>query len=326
MVYHCTVSIAVPLPSVPADQTPNTDHLDAAVLLADICNSTSLFNELGDERAAALVSGMLQRAADIVRRHSGRVLRSRGDDVLCLFEGPTDALRAALAIHANCAGESAGNGAGCMMKIGIHAGPMLYSAGELLGDTVNMAARLCGLAKAGQTIVSDDLVKRGDCPDGGLLRPLGDISLRGKSGMQSLFELLDGGEADEITQVGTAALHFPVASRLVLRFESRERVLDFLLVRFLLGRNKDCDLQVEHPLVSRHHAEIRYQNKEFTLTDFSTNGTLLITRGQRRMLHHGQDALRGNGSIFLGRTNYNRAFEIAYHASGGSAAFTRTRN
>jgi class 3 adenylate cyclase len=305
---------------------PTTTHIDAAVMLADICNSTSLFDELGDEQAAEVVGRMLQQAASIIERHAGRVLRGRGDDVLCIFDEPSDALRAALAVHAACVEGVAGGGANCSMRVGIHAGTMLFSAGELLGDTVNMAARLCGLAKAGQTIVSAGLLNRAVCPEGALLRPLGDISVKGKSGVVPLFELLDAREQDEITQVGAATLHFPVSNRLVIRFQSRQHNLDFLLVRFLLGRSKVCDLRLDHPLVSRHHAEIRYQNNEFTLADFSTNGTLLITQGQRRMLHHGQAALRGNGSIFLGRTNYNSAFEIAYHASGGSRGFTRTRN
>lgn len=305
---------------------PTTTRIDAAVMLADICNSTSLFDELGDEQAAEVVGRMLRQTVAIIDRHGGRVLRSQGDDVLCIFDEPSDALRAALATHAACVEGVAGVGVECMMRIGIHAGPMLLAAGELLGDTVNMAARLCGLAKAGQTIVSDGLLNRAGCPDGGLLRPLGDISLKGKSGVVPLFELLDASEQDEITQVGAAALHFPVSNRLVIRFQARAHNLDFLLVRFLLGRSRDCDLSLDHPLVSRHHAEIRYQNNEFTLIDFSTNGTLLITHGQRRLLHHGQAALRGNGSIFLGRTNYNSAFEIAYHASGGSRGFTQRRN
>lgn len=299
-----------------------TTQLYAAVLLADICNSTALFETLGDEAAAERVGQTLRRTAALVERHGGRVLRSRGDDVLCLFEQPADAMRAALAIHV----ESAQGNNGSILKIGIHAGPTLFAAGELLGDTVNTAARLCGLGKSGQTIVSGALVARCDCPDGGLLRPLGDITVKGKAGAVPLFELLDAREQDEITAVGAAALEYPVSNRLRLAFQGCDHHLDFLLVRFLLGRNRDCDLQLDHPLVSRHHAEIRYQNNEFTLTDFSTNGTLLITRGQRRMLHRGQAALRGNGSIFLGRTNYNRVFEIAYHASGGSRAFTRTRN
>lgn len=305
---------------------PITTRTDAAVMLADISNSTALFDELGDEKAAEIVGRMLRQAASITERHAGRVLRSRGDDVLCVFDEPSDALRAALAVHAACTGRVAGVGFDCMMRVGIHAGPMLFSDGELLGDTVNMAARLCGLAKAGQTIVSDVLRIRSDCPEGGLLRPLGDVSVKGKSGVVPLFELLDAREQDEITQVGAAALEFPVSNRLFIRFQGREHKLDFLLVRFLLGRSKDCDLRLDHPLVSRHHAELRYQNSEFILADFSTNGTLLITQGQRRMLHHGQSALRGRGSIFLGRTNYNSAFEIAYHASGGSRGFTRTRN
>jgi hypothetical protein len=58
------------------------------------------------------------------------------------------------------------------------------------------------------------------------------------------------------------------------------------------------------------------------LIDFSTNGTELIINGRARSLHHSQAALRGNGSIFLGRTIYNRKFEISFQASGGPHGLT----
>jgi len=190
-----------------------------------------------------------------------------------------------------------------------------------MGATVNMAARLSSVAKAGQTMVSSRTVDMLNRVPAGLLRPLGDFSLKGKSGPLSVFEFLDFEQEDEITQVG-AAIQFPKSNRLSISFQSQRDQLDFLLVRYLFGRAPDCNLVMEHPLVSRHHAEIRYRNNEFVLTDFSTNGTELIMNGRPRTIHHSQAALRGNGSIFLGRTTYNRKFEIAFQASGGSRSIS----
>ena len=151
-----------------------------------------------------------------------------------------------------------------------------------------------------------------------MVRPMGDISLKGKPGPVSVFELLDASQQDEITQVGPTARHLPKSDWLTISFQSRRDKLDYLMVRYLFGRNPGCDLVLDHPLVSRHHAEVRYQNNGFVLIDFSTNGTELIINGRARSLHHSQAALRGSGSIFLGRTIYNREFEISFQASGGS--------
>jgi adenylate cyclase len=298
-----------------------TAPVSTTVMFADICRSTYLFNQLGDEAAAGLVVDMLQQTASTVEGHDGTVLRTKGDDVLCIFSDPLNALRAAIDIHTTIANFSASAAGDLSMRIGINSGPALLSEGDILGDTVNTAARLSSFAKAGQTIVSNHTIDMLDHLPDAVIRPVGEISLKGKSGPVRVFELLDSKRVDEITQVGQASLHFPRSNRLSLLFQSRQETLDYLLVRYLIGRNADCDLVMEHPLVSRHHAEIRYQNNEFVLIDFSTNGTELITGGQARSLHHSQAALRGSGSIFLGRTVYNKKFEIAFNSSGGSKGF-----
>ena len=302
---------------------PEATLVKTTVMLADICGSTELFNRLGDEKAATIITVTLNRAAAKVEKHGGRVMRSKGDDVLCIFSDPLNALQAAIEVHAGLSSHSVTAAHELAMRIGINSGPVVVSQADIQGDAINTAARLSAFAKAGQTIVSSHTMELLDSPSSVLIRPIGQISLKGKSGALSVFELLDLNEQDEITQVGSSPLQFPQSNRLSLKYQSRQEKLDYLLVRFLLGRNPDCDLVMDHPLVSRHHAEIRYQNNEFVLVDFSTNGTALITKGQSRDLHHNQAALRGHGSIFLGGTVYNRSFEIVFHASGGSRGFSQ---
>lgn len=290
----------------------------ATVMFADICRSTDLFSELGDTAAAEIIQQALKSASLIIESNSGKVLRTQGDDVLCLFGGPAGAFKTALEIHRNARTLFSGIATGLEMRIGIHTGPVLLSAKEVLGDTVNITARLCNFAKGGQTIASSFAAKslRTDPP--GLFRSLGDVQLKGKPEPLVLFELLDRDQQDEITQVGPVRRTEPASSRLSIAFNGRAITLDFRLVRFLLGRHDDCDLVLNNPLVSRHHAEIRYLGKDFVLTDFSTNGTLVIRDGRRRMLQHSQLALRGRGSIFLGRTHYSRDFEITFHTGGST--------
>jgi class 3 adenylate cyclase len=286
------------------------------VMFADICRSTFLFSQLGDEVAARLVYNALESAASIVGANGGKVLRTRGDDVLCIFADTHDALETALAIHRSTRNQPQTPERTLEMRVGVHTGPVLLSDRDITGDTVNTAARLCNIAKGGQTIVSRRAVDGLKTESPGLFRQLGEMSLKGISGPVSPCELLDRELEDEITMVGLSPPASTTSNRLSISFQSVRHEFDFRLVRFLLGRSSDCDLEVPHPLVSRHHAEIRYLNREFVLFDFSTNGTQLLVRGQPRMLHHGQAALRGRGSIFLGRTQYSRQFEISFHASG----------
>jgi len=288
------------------------------VMFADICDSTLLFSQLGDEKAFALINDALKQTANLVRLHDGLVLRTKGDDVLCMFSNPFNALQASMAIHAAFDSHRPQELA---MSIGINSGPALLSEGDILGDTVNIAARLSDFAKARQTLVSSSTIEILNQPSSSCIRPFGEITVKGKSTPVSTFEVLSESDQDEITQAGPTPLLFPRSSQISLRFQAREIQLDYLLTRFRLGRSPDCELILDHPLVSRHHAEICYQDNEFILRDFSTNGTELIISGRSITLHHKQAALRGSGSIFLGRTTYNRKFEIAFHASGGTRGF-----
>jgi len=302
---------------------PEPRQIQATIMFADICRSTYLFSELGDEQAAKLVSDALRIAATLVQKRDGVVLRTKGDDILCIFKEPLNAFEASMAIHHRFS-DSADDE--LSMRVGINSGSALLADGDLLGDSVNTAARLANFAKAGQTIVSAQTIELlGNLPYG-MIRPLGDISLKGKSTPVTVFELLDSSRQGDITQMGSLSAHFPRSNLLSIRYQSFQNRLDYRLQRFLLGRHLDCDLVIEHPLVSRHHAEIRYQNNEFVLIDFSTNGTKLITSGQPRSIHHAQAALRGSGSIFLGRTVYNRSMEISFQASGGSRPFSQMNN
>lgn len=289
----------------------------ATVMIADVCQSTLLFDRLGDERAARLVASALQRARSLAEARGGQVLRSKGDDVLCLFEDSADALLAAQAIHAAAKKVTRPRGPACAMKIGIHCGEFLIEDGQLFGDTVNVAARLSQEAKGGQTLLSSEVKNLAEGMPQEAFRALSEISLKGKPNAVSLYELLDPDDRDEITQLGEQALFQSASSRLTLRFQSRERVLDYRLTRFVLGRSPECDLVLSHPLVSRHHAEIRYHNGCFLLRDYSTNGTFLIAAGDSRMLHHAEATMRGAGTLFLGRTNYNHQFAVSWREGGG---------
>jgi class 3 adenylate cyclase len=305
---------------------PDQAQISTTIMFADICRSTYLFSQLGDEQAAALIGKTLNHAGYLVQACQGSVLRSMGDDIMCIFDDPHDALRAALDIHEEISHFSSGAGGNLRMRIGINSGSVLFAEGDILGESVNTAARLSAIAKSGQTVVSGNTIDLLDRVPRGMIRPLGDISLKGLSGPIPVFEFLDTNEEDDITQVGAVPSQFPKSNRLSIRFQSRTEQLDYRLVRFLLGRHPDCDLVLDHPQVSRHHAEIRYQNNEFVLIDVSTNGTEVISGGRSRSIHHGQAALRGSGSIYLGRTVYNPKFEIAFEASGGASAFNQTNN
>ena len=68
------------------------------------------------------------------------------------------------------------------------------------------------------------------------------------------------------------------------------------------GRGQDCDKTIDHPTISREHAEILYHNGQFLLRDFSTNGSHVIQGDNQEQIHRSSVELKGKGQIFLGRT------------------------
>ncbi len=97
-------------------------------------------------RSKALIFGAIQD-------HRGRVFATAGDSVLAEFADATEAIRAAIAIQTRLAAAAA-EARLLTYRIGLHAGLVHPSGADLLGDTVNIAARLESLAWPGGICLS----------------------------------------------------------------------------------------------------------------------------------------------------------------------------
>jgi adenylate cyclase len=98
--------------------------------------------------------------AERVRQHHGRVFNTAGDAILAKFDSAVDATRCAVEIqNANNAGNAAVPEARRLLfRIGIAIGDVLVAeTGDLLGDGVNIAARLEGIAEPGGICISDEV-------------------------------------------------------------------------------------------------------------------------------------------------------------------------
>jgi len=194
---------------------------------------------------------------------------------------------------------------------------VVSTSDNVYGDTVNMAARLAQQAKANQSLVSSDTIASIDEILRDQIRHIGQINLRGKAGAIDVHELLEPDTEEEITEV---ADNKKMASRSFLmtaRYRTREMRFNPMLVRFLFGRGQDCDQTIDHPTISREHAEILYRNGQFVFRDFSTNGSYVIQGGQQEQLHRSSVELKGQGQIYLGRTLGQPDFCIEFTCTEG---------
>jgi adenylate cyclase len=148
---------------------PAPRRLDACVLFSDARGFTERSQELEPEALFELLSEDLAAQVEIVNGHDGYVDKFSGDGVMAVFEGAdmaTKCCRCALDILDHTKEYAAEKGlASIRLGIGIHLGPAVignlgskdYLDYTLVGTTVNLAARFCGIAN--QSIVVSKAVR-----------------------------------------------------------------------------------------------------------------------------------------------------------------------
>jgi WD40 repeat protein/class 3 adenylate cyclase/energy-coupling factor transporter ATP-binding protein EcfA2 len=124
-------------------------------LIADIRGYTSFTREHGDQAAARLAKAFADLARDAVEARSGTVIELRGDEALAVFPSSSQAIRAAVELQAACHEETAADPTLPLpVGIGIDAGDAVPVEGGFRGVALNMAARLCSKAAAGEVLVT----------------------------------------------------------------------------------------------------------------------------------------------------------------------------
>jgi adenylate cyclase len=280
------------------------ETLSVAVLFADISRSTLLYEALGDLVAQKVVADCLRLLSDLATRHQGRVIKTIGDAVLCVFPGADLAVDAAKAMQLSLAESPLIEHpelTGPPIHVGVHLGPVLCKDEDVFGDAVNMAAHLMGLAKPQQILATEETVRALRPEAQGMTRPFGTTTVKGKREEYGLYEIV--WEYHEVTVVArSAATPAHEEFRLLLRFHDQTIELGRLRPGATMGRHRQNDLVVDDVLVSRIHARIEYRKGRFVLVDMSTNGTYLITQGEgSTCLHRDERPLQGRGVIGLGR-------------------------
>lgn len=127
----------------------------AAIMAADIAGYAKLVAE-DEEETLRRLEAYREVFRDFVARSSGRIFNTAGDAVMAEFASAVDAVRCAIDLQESLRARNLGYPASRQMsfRIGISIGDVVERDGDLLGDGVNVAARLQGLADPGGLCVS----------------------------------------------------------------------------------------------------------------------------------------------------------------------------
>jgi len=122
------------------------------VVFTDLEGFTAYTDAHGDAAALALIDEHHQRAAPMVRRWKGRIVKHLGDGLLCTFPQPASGLRAALDLQASAPDP-------LRLRAGVHMGEAVLTKNDVVGHVVNVAARVCETAKGGQVLATAEVVE-----------------------------------------------------------------------------------------------------------------------------------------------------------------------
>jgi class 3 adenylate cyclase len=278
-------------------------HSEQTILFADICGSTRLYETLGDAQARKVVSTCFEDLQSATNQHGGRVVKTIGDEILCIFPSTENAVQAAIEFQELLSVSEYGmdeEGFDLSIKVGMQHGAALEEDGDVFGDAVNVAARMVSFAKGGQIITTRETISTLPPHLQDSTRHLDTTMVKGKQQEIEIHEVI--WEEGETTSMWSGLFNVDaVRTRLVIRYGEQVHVLEQNCEPFVMGRYRRADLTVDEQLVSREHARIEWRRGKFVLVDSSTNGTYALIQDQIVWLRREDVSLSGEGTIGLGR-------------------------
>jgi len=275
---------------------------DRAILFADVAGSTSLYQRHGDRAAMQCIESAVAVMRRVIDANQGRVVKTIGDEVLAVFNSADDALRASFEIQWQVAELPPLDGEQIAVRVGFHYGPVLDRDGDVFGDSVNLAARLVGVAKPGQIITSGRTLATVGQQLLQYTRRLNKLTLKGIASQQTIHEAL-WNDSEEITTMLSTSLvpYTPDFFRLRLRYEGADIVMGPDRASITFGREAGNDIVIATRHASRVHARIEWRRDKFVLVDQSSNGTYVQSDdGSEVLLRREEFTLNGSGVVSFG--------------------------
>jgi adenylate cyclase len=275
------------------------DVRNLAVLFADVSGSTYLYETLGDADALATIGRCLALVRYACEGHGGRVIKTIGDEMMVVFPEADLAAAAAADMQGLVSAQPPVGRIRLAIRVGVNFGPAIVVENDVFGDSVNVAARMVGLARGNQIMLSAQTVAALTPSPETRLRHIDLMTLKGKHDDVAVYELLWQESEAELTRF--RAKPVTLVPHVRIRHESLEFELDEARSSCTLGRDPENDVVVTDPMASRLHARIERRRDKFVVIDQSTNGTFVTIEGEAEVhLRREELMLRGRGQISFG--------------------------
>ena len=133
-----------------------TNRRLATILFADIDGYSRMMRADEERTLVDLRAHLAELVAPVIERFHGRIVKTVGDGVMVEFGSAVEAVRSAVELQRGMAERNTGIPVDRRQafRIGLHLGDVIASEDDIFGDTVNVAARLQGLAAPGSVALS----------------------------------------------------------------------------------------------------------------------------------------------------------------------------
>ncbi|WP_077231354.1 adenylate/guanylate cyclase domain-containing protein [Methyloversatilis thermotolerans] len=280
------------------------------VLFADVSGSTRLYEKLGDAEALRAVERCLNRMRRVVDGHGGKVIKTIGDEVMTTFDTADAGIQAACEMQHRVTDLPPVSGVKLAIRVGFHYGPTIEENDDVFGDTVNTAARMAGLAKAGQIMTTSETMAAVTLSLAPEVREIDALTVKGKAEDVRVFEVLWQDGAD-LTMKASSIVASYAAARLLVSYRGVEVTLDTSHGPLTLGRDMSNEVVIKDQRASRNHARIERRRDKFVLVDQSTNGTFLRIEGENEVILKREEMiLRGQGTIGFGHSALEQGIDL----------------
>ena len=159
------------------------------ILFTDMESSTSMRQQIGDEKAQEIVHVHNDIVREALNANAGREVKHTGDGIMASFGSASQGLQAAVAIQrAVAAHVEEEQDARLRVYIGLNAGEPIAEDGDLFGTSVDLAKRICDECQPGEILISD-VVRQLVAGKEFLFSDRGDTALRGFEDPVRLYEV-----------------------------------------------------------------------------------------------------------------------------------------
>ncbi len=294
----------------------NTNESLVAVLFADVAGSTRLYDAFGDVKAKQMVDECMVVMRGVLGQYDGYVVKTIGDELMCVLPDAQKACLAAMDMQLKVTALPVVEAQQRSIRIGFHAGLVIHQDNDVFGDTVNLAARMTGLAKAGQIMTTAATVLMLPNLLRSSSRKIAALAIKGKEEDVEVCEVI-WQDSDDLTMATPSIFLQPRQLQLKLSYRDDQCVMDASCTRIDMGRDAGCRFVVADKKASRQHACIELRQEKFFLIDQSTNGTFVLLDGEPEVaLRREQVMLQGSGRIAFGRAVEDASDQIVRFSLG----------